>query len=121
MILTYASQFTAQYSANIIRKEVFFARHSGQKSLWLGIDFVIRFYIIRRKICQAQEHILALLQHDISNNTPLLGNAYLEMKHGLYWLRMITRQGNYNLYLTCLSRAAYEQSAVINTAGEEET
>ena len=37
------------------------------------------------------------------------GNAYLELKHGLYWLRMITRKGDYNLYLTCLSRAAYEE------------
>lgn len=37
------------------------------------------------------------------------GNAYLELKHGLYWLRLITCKGDYNLYLTCLSHAAYEQ------------
>ena len=43
------------------------------------------------------------------DNDPDEGNAYLELKHGLYWLRMITRKGDYNLYLTCLSRAAYEQ------------
>ena len=33
-------------------------------------------------------------------------NAYLTMEHGFYWLRMITRKGDYNLYLHCISKAA---------------
>lgn len=33
-------------------------------------------------------------------------NLYLERKHGFYWLRVITRKGDYNLYLHCLSKAA---------------
>lgn len=36
-------------------------------------------------------------------------NAYVELEHGFYWLRMITRKGDYNLYLHCLSRAALEK------------
>jgi hypothetical protein len=28
------------------------------------------------------------------------------MEHGFYWLRMITRKGDYNLYLHCISKAA---------------
>ena len=37
---------------------------------------------------------------------PTEGNAYLELEHGRYWLRMITRKGDYNLYLHVLSKAA---------------
>jgi len=33
-------------------------------------------------------------------------NAYLTMEYGFYWLRMITRKGDYNLYLHCISKAA---------------
>lgn len=28
-------------------------------------------------------------------------NAFLSLEHGYYWLRMITREGDYNLYLHC--------------------
>ena len=31
-------------------------------------------------------------------------NAYLELNHGYYWFRMITRRGDYNLYLHCYDR-----------------
>ena len=37
------------------------------------------------------------------------GNAYLEMEHGLYHLRMIARKGDYNLYLHALSKAALKR------------
>lgn len=30
---------------------------------------------------------------------------YLDLEHGFYWLKMITRKGDYNLYLHCLSKA----------------
>ena len=33
-------------------------------------------------------------------------NAYLELEYGFYWFRMITRKGDYNLYLHCISKAA---------------
>ena len=32
-------------------------------------------------------------------------DAFLEMEHGYYWLLMITRKGDYNLYLHCYSKA----------------
>lgn len=35
-------------------------------------------------------------------------NAYLEMPLAFYWLRLITRQGDYNLYLHCVSKAALD-------------
>ena len=47
------------------------------------------------------------VQHDAERGEdPTEGNAYLEMEHGCYWLRFITRKGDYNLYLHALSRAA---------------
>ena len=30
---------------------------------------------------------------------------YLELEYGFYWLKMITRKGDYNLYLHCFSKA----------------
>ena len=39
------------------------------------------------------------------------GNAYLELEHGRYWLRLITRKGDYNLYLHVLSKAAMAEAA----------
>ena len=42
---------------------------------------------------------------------PTEGNAYLELEHGCYWLRLITRKGDYNLYLHVLSKAAMEGHA----------
>ena len=33
-------------------------------------------------------------------------NAYVELEYGFYWLRMITRKGDYNLYLHGFSKAA---------------
>ncbi len=32
-------------------------------------------------------------------------NVYLVGKYGYYWMRLITRKGDYNLYLHCYSRA----------------
>ena len=37
-----------------------------------------------------------------SDNTEY--NAFLDMLHGYYWLRIITRPGDYNLYLHCYSK-----------------
>jgi len=31
-------------------------------------------------------------------------NTYLSRKHGWYWLRIITRKGDYNLYLHCYKK-----------------
>lgn len=36
-------------------------------------------------------------------------SAYYLGKHGFYWLRMIDRRGDYNLYLHCYSRKAMEK------------
>ena len=38
------------------------------------------------------------------------GNAYYVGVYGCYWLRMITRRRDYNLYLHCYSKAAMERS-----------
>ena len=35
-------------------------------------------------------------------------NAYYEGDFGFYWFRMITRRGDYNLYLHCYSKAAMQ-------------
>lgn len=32
-------------------------------------------------------------------------NGFLDLEFGRYWLRMITRKGDYNLYLHCYSKA----------------
>jgi len=37
-------------------------------------------------------------------------NAYYEGDHGFYWFRMITRRGDYNLYLHCFSKKAMQPS-----------
>lgn len=55
-----------------------------------------------RKYCQEQAE-------PTSDGTEF--NAYLDLKYGFYWLRMITRQGDYNLYLHCLSKAALAQKS----------
>jgi len=38
-------------------------------------------------------------------------NAYYVGEHGCYWLRMITRRRDYNLYLHCFSKAAMKKEA----------
>ena len=38
-------------------------------------------------------------------------NAFLELEHGYYWFRLITRRGDYNLYLHCYSRKAMKEVA----------
>ena len=35
-------------------------------------------------------------------------NVYLEEPLGFYWFRLITRKGDYNLYLHCISKAALQ-------------
>ena len=45
-------------------------------------------------------------------------NAYLELEHGFYWFRMITRKGDYNLYLHCISKAALAASGKPDTEDE---
>lgn len=49
------------------------------------------------------EHCAERMDGDLTE-----GNAYLELEHGRYWLRLITRKGDYNLYLHVLSKVAME-------------
>ena len=35
-------------------------------------------------------------------------NAYYDGRYGYFWFRMITRRGDYNLYLHCFSKAAMQ-------------
>jgi hypothetical protein len=51
-------------------------------------------------------------EHAQPTSDPTEFHAWYEGKHGSYWLRMITRRGDYNLYLHCLSRAALKSRAV---------
>ena len=53
------------------------------------------------------------VEHDAEpmEGDPTEGNAYLEMEHGRYWLRMITRKGDYNLYLHVLSNESMGEAA----------
>ena len=46
-------------------------------------------------------------------------NAYYEGDHGFYWFRMITRRGDYNLYLHCYSKAAMPSHAMYWTTCRE--
>ncbi len=34
-------------------------------------------------------------------------NAYLEMEYGYYWIRFITRGGDYNMYIHCYRKDAF--------------
>lgn len=43
------------------------------------------------------------LEYAEPTEDPTEFNAYLELKHGWYWLRLITRR-DYNLYLHCYSK-----------------
>lgn len=54
------------------------------------------------------------VEHDAEQmeGDPTEGNAYLEMEHGCYVFRLITRKGDYNLYLHVLSNAAMEEIAI---------
>ena len=56
-------------------------------------------------VCDYVEHDAEPMEGD-----PTEGNAYLEMEYGRYWLRMITRRGDYNLYLHVLSNVAMEEA-----------
>jgi hypothetical protein len=40
---------------------------------------------------------------------PTVFNAWFSGKEGIYYLRMITRRGDYNLYLHCLDRKAIKE------------
>ena len=67
-------------------------------------------YVDFKKDFKTLGHVLYYVVYNAkASDDPDEGNAYLELKHGLYWLRIITRRGDYNLYLTCLSRSACEK------------
>lgn len=51
-------------------------------------------------------------EHAQPTSDPTEFNAWYEGRHGVFWLRMITRTGDYNLYLHGLSRAALKNQAV---------
>ena len=59
------------------------------------------------------EAVREYVEHDAEplDGDPTEGNAYLELEHGRYWLRLITRKGDYNLYLHVLSKAAMAETA----------
>ena len=58
------------------------------------------------------EAVRDYVEHDAEKTgDPTEGNAYLELEHGRYWLRLITRKGDYNLYLHVLSKAAMAGNA----------
>ena len=59
------------------------------------------------------EAVREYVEHDAEplDGDPAEGNAYLELEHGRYWLRLITRKGDYNLYLHVLSKAAMAEAA----------
>ena len=58
------------------------------------------------------EAVRDYVEHDAEKTGDLTeGNAYLELEHGRYWLRLITRKGDYNLYLHVLSKAAMAEAA----------
>ena len=44
-------------------------------------------------------------------------NAYYEGEHGFYWFRMITRRGDYNLYLHCFSKAVMQSGQDATSKG----
>lgn len=50
-------------------------------------------------------------EHAQPTSDPTEFNAWLVGRFGVYWLRMITRSGDYNLYLHCLSRKALKGEA----------
>lgn len=51
-------------------------------------------------------------EHAQPTSDPTEFNAWYEGRHGVYWLRLITRPRDYNLYLHCLSRAALKSQAL---------
>lgn len=58
------------------------------------------------------EAVRDYVEHDAEKTGDLTeGNAYLELEHGRYWLRLISRKGDYNLYLHVLSKAAMAETA----------
>lgn len=43
---------------------------------------------------------------DPVNNSDTEFNMYASLDHGFYWIRMITRKGDYNMYIHCISKKA---------------
>ena len=43
-------------------------------------------------------------------------NVYIDMKYGYYWIRMITREKDYNMYIHCYCKEPEEKS---EAAGDE--
>ncbi len=72
-------------------------------------------YIAFQKTFPDLKAVRGYVEHDGERlSDPTEGCAYLELEHGMYMFRMITRKGDYNLYLHVLSKAA-----LIETAPEE--
>lgn len=95
------------------------AYHDGDQ--WCSTVFPINWELKTEKLAREADSVYAAfrkafpdlkavrsyVEHEAEKlDDPTEGNAYLEMEHGVYWLRMITRKGDYNLYLHVLSRAA---------------
>ena len=69
-------------------------------------------YALFRKAFPDLAEVRDYVAHDAEqvDGDPTEGNAYLELEYGRYWFWMITRKGDYNLYLHVLSKAAMDEA-----------
>ena len=103
------------------RAELFYVRAYHDGSNWWNTVFQIHKGLMVPALVEEVDKVYVAFQKDFADvkairyyidhlaertDDPAEGNAYLEMEHGLYRLRMIARKGDYNLYLHVLSKAA---------------
>lgn len=100
------------------------AYHDGDK--WCMSVFPVNWELKTEELAKEADEVYAsfrkafpdlkavrdYVEHDAEklDGDPTEGNAYLELEHGRYWFRMITRKGDYNLYLHVLSKAAMAET-----------
>ena len=102
------------------RSELFYVRAYHDGSHWWNTVFHIHKGLMVPALVEEVDKVYVAFQKDFADvkairyyidhlaertDDPAEGNAYLEMEHGLYRLRMIARKGDYNLYLHVLSKA----------------
>ena len=96
------------------------AYHDGDR--WCMSVFPVNWHLKTKKLAAEADEVYAnfkkafpslkavrdYVEHDVEplDGDPTEGNAYLELEYGRYWFRMITRKGDYNLYLHVLSKSA---------------
>ena len=106
------------------RSELFYVRAYHDGSHWWNTVFHIHKGLMVPALVKEVDEVYVAFQKDFADvkairyyidhlaertDDPAEGNAYLEMEHGLYCLRMIARKGDYNLYLHVLSKVALEE------------